>query len=69
MNDLEQRALDLEKLAQQASASERLSIAPQFEAVLNRMSARGYRVPSRLRSLNNTLKEEAIEDMFDNLPV
>ena len=69
MNDLEQRAFELEEQAQTASAKERLKLAPQIDRVVTTLLSRGYRVPMRLRALNNELKEEAIEDMFDNLPV
>lgn len=69
MEDLKKRAFELEREAENGNAKTRLSVQPQFEQVLSRLAARGYQVPARLRNLNNALKEEAIEDMFDNLPV
>ena len=69
VEELTKRAFELEAAAQNGCAKTRLSLQPQFELVLSRLAARGYDVPTRLRNLNTTLKEEAIEDMFDNLPV
>ena len=69
MEELKRRAIELEEKAQNGNATVRLSVQPQFDQVLTRLAARGYEVPARMRNLNATLKEEVIEDMFDNLPV
>lgn len=69
MTDIEQRALHLEQQAIKASPKERLKLQPQLDHAITLLATRGHAVPSRLRCLNNTLKDEAIEDMFDNLPV
>ncbi|MBW4708334.1 hypothetical protein KX928_11120 [Roseobacter sp. YSTF-M11] len=69
MTNLEQRASLLEKQIETASQKERLELQPQIDRVIATLSAHGKSVPPRLRRLNNALKEEAFEDMFDNMPV
>ena len=69
MANLETQATEWEMKVQNASQKERLSLQPQIDRVIATLTARGAPVPNRLRRLNNSLKEEAIEDMFDNLPV
>ncbi|MGC3940220.1 hypothetical protein ACOTTU_20645 [Roseobacter sp. EG26] len=69
MTPLEQRASLLEQQIEKASQKERLELVPQIDRVIATLSARGEVVPQRLIRLNNVLKEEVIEDMFDNMPV
>lgn len=69
MTDLEQRAFELEKLAETATPKERLSLQPRIDRVIATLRARGHYVPPRLRRINNDLKQEAFDDMFDNMPV
>lgn len=69
MNDLEQRASQLEAQIENASEKERLALQPQVDRVIATLKAKGQSVPCRLKRINDTLKDEAIEDMFDNMPV
>ena len=69
MTDIEKRAIELENQARTADAKERLKLQPQIDAIVSKLSSYGHPVSSNLRQLNRTLNEEAIEDMFDNLPV
>ncbi|WP_298975452.1 hypothetical protein [uncultured Roseobacter sp.] len=69
MTDLTERAIQLEKQIEDACQKERLALQPQFDRVIATLKARGETVPARMRRLNTTLKEEAIEDLFDNMPV
>lgn len=69
MTDLVERATELEEQINNASQKERLALLPRFDRVIATLSARGESVPVRMRRLNTALKEEAIEDLFDNMPV
>ncbi|MGZ2259896.1 hypothetical protein [Roseobacter sp. A03A-229] len=69
MTDLQQRASHLEHLIENASAKERIALQPQFDRVIATLKASGQIVPRRLERINNDLRDEALEDMFDNMPV
>lgn len=69
MTDLERQATQLMDRVENASHAERMQLQPQFDRVITTMSMRGQTVPCRLRHINNTLKDEALDDMFDNMPV
>lgn len=69
MTQLADHALELEKQIEAASQKERLALLPAFDRVIATLTAHGETVPGRLRRLNSTLKEEAIEDLFDNMPI
>ena len=59
----------LEARVRKANSAERLRLHPQVAHAVKTLRDRGRTVPSRLRHLEATLREEAIEDMFDNMPV
>ena len=69
MTDLEKQASDLIKKAQDASQTERLHLQPVIDSVITALTMRGQMVPRQLRNINNSLKDEALDDMFDNMPV
>lgn len=69
MTDLQQRASQLEIQIENASPKERIALQPQFDRVLATLKASGQIVPRRLERINNDLRDEALEDMFDNMPV
>ena len=69
MTDLEHTACSLMERAENASHAERISLQPQIDRVVTTLSLQGHVVPPRLRAINNTLKDEAMDDMFDNMPV
>lgn len=69
MNDLQVQATNLIARAEAASHAERLLLQPQIDRVVTTLAMQGHTVPNRLRQINNTLKDEALEDMFDNMPV
>jgi hypothetical protein len=69
MTDLELQASDLIDRAEGASATERLRLQPQIDRVVTTLAMQGRPVPRRLRNINNRLKDEALDDMFDNMPV
>ncbi len=69
MTDLQQRASQLEHQIENASAKERIALQPQFDRVIETLKASGESVPRRMERMNNDLRDEAIEDMFDNMPV
>lgn len=69
MTNLQQRATQLEHEVENASHKERMALQPQIDRVIATLKATGQIVPRRLERMNNDLRDEAIEDMFDNMPV
>lgn len=69
MTDLERQASDLEAKVQSASPQERIALQPQLDRVITSLTMQGIPVSRTLRRMNNTLKDEALDDMFDNMPV
>lgn len=67
--ELLQIATELEKEIVGAGDERRISLQPQFAAVLHRMAEAGAPVPPNLKSLDSALLEEVIEHRFDNMPV
>ena len=59
----------LEHKIEGANTSTRLALQPEFSRVLERLKAEGGPVPLRLRRLEASLCDEAIEARFDNMPV
>lgn len=51
------------------AATTRIAMQPQLQTILNRLEADGIVVPGRLKRLNATLIDEAIEARFDNMPI
>ncbi len=60
---------ELEERAAKACSAERLKLQPQVARVMATLKAKGRSVPARFKVLDRTLREEAMDDMFDNLPV
>ncbi|MFK7743770.1 MAG: hypothetical protein AB8B47_01845 [Roseobacter sp.] len=69
MTDLERHASILEAQAIDASSDERMRLQPQIDRVVTSLTLQGIPVSRKLRRINNTLKDEALDDMFDNMPV
>lgn len=69
MNNLKVQAAELVERAETASHSERLKLQPVIDRVITTLTLQGQPVPRRLLNINNTLKDEALDDMFDNMPV
>ncbi len=69
MNDLKVQAAELVERAEAASHAERLRLQPLIDRVVTTLAIQGHAVPRRLKNMNNTLKDEALDDMFDNMPV
>ncbi|MEM1352612.1 MAG: hypothetical protein AAGF27_09710 [Pseudomonadota bacterium] len=69
MTDLEMQATQLMDKVHNACHAERMRLQPQFDRVITSMAMQGKTVPCRLRHMNNTLKDEALDDMFDNMPI
>lgn len=59
----------LQARVEQANGSERLKLQPQVARVVATLKARGREVPKSLRRLDTTLRDEALDEMFDNMPV
>lgn len=69
MTDLEIRANELADKVQHACHDERMRLQPQIDNAITALTLQGIVVPGRVRRINNTLKDEALDDMFDNMPV
>ncbi|MFK7765567.1 MAG: hypothetical protein AB8B62_20055 [Roseobacter sp.] len=69
MTDLELQATALVEKAQRAGHDERMRLQPQIDHVITALTMQGIAVPRNVRRINNTLKDEALDDMFDNMPV
>ena len=69
MTDLDFQAANLIDRAESATSSERLRLQPQIDRVITTLTMQGRPVPRRLLNINNVLKDEALDDMFDNMPV
>ena len=69
MTDLEKQAHDLQAKVATATLSERMVLQPQMDRIVTNLTARGLPVSKSLQRINNTLKDEALDDMFDNMPI
>ncbi len=69
IDELKQRAENLEEQISRAKAETRIALQPQFSTVLELMAAEGAQVPVRMRQLDAALVEEVIEARFDNMPI
>ena len=69
MKDLEAQAYELVERAEKASRAERMMLQPSIDRIITALTMQGHRVPLALRQVNNALKDDALDDMFDNMPV
>ncbi|OED49990.1 hypothetical protein [Leisingera sp. S232] len=67
--DLLSTVESLETRIHKETGAARLAMRPEFIRLLDYMRKTGAEVPGRLRRLEAALCEEAVEDMFDNVPV
>ena len=69
MSDLTKSAAEIEARIATATPSDRVTLLPDLEAVLRKMTEAGLTVPARLRNLEAELNSEVIEARFDNVPL
>ena len=69
MTDLQIEARNLEDERVSATHSERVRMQSRIDRVVTTLTLNGFPVPPKLRNINNTLKDEALDEMFDNMPV
>ncbi len=69
MTELETHVSSLIEKAEKGTHTERMRLQPQIDSVVTTMTLQGLNVPYKLRAINNTLKDEALDDMFDNMPI
>lgn len=67
--DLFKTAAALEQEINKADTAGRLKLQPELSRVIALLQAKGERVPLKLRRLEATLAEDAVEARFDNFPV
>ena len=68
-HNLYSEAEKLERKLHNAGLDTRLALQPSVSKIIDRMRQQGMHVPSRLRRLDASLCEDAMEARFDNLPV
>ncbi|WP_323777604.1 hypothetical protein [Leisingera sp.] len=68
-DDLLNTVENLENRILGETGTARLAMRPEFIRLLDHMRKTGAAVPGRFRRLEATLCEEAVEEMFDNMPV
>jgi hypothetical protein len=63
--------LELQKLADkiEAAAEDRYTMQPALNALILQMQSVGLPVDAKFLSLERSLRDEAVEAQFDNLPV
>ena len=59
----------LEAEIESADASARLDMQDRLQTVLTQMQDQGFSIPRRLRPIDTEMSDEAVESMFDNMPV
>ena len=69
IDELERQANRLAESLARANRADRLQVQPQVRRIVDLLTARGEPVPSKLRRINQTLENDAYEDLFDNMPV
>ena len=69
MTELEMQATELASKVEGATHAERMRLQPQIDRVVTTLTMQGHIVPAHLRRVNNSLKDEALDDMFDNMPI
>ncbi|MCO4826167.1 MAG: hypothetical protein KC451_15070 [Amylibacter sp.] len=69
MTEMESSVSNLIELAENASHAERLRLQPKVDSMVTALTLKGLNVPNKLRYINNTLKDEVLDEMFDNMPV
>lgn len=67
--DLKKTAESLEQRIAGENCAGRLKLQSELSQLMARMQAQGQVVPVRLRRLDATLCDEAVEAQFDNMPV
>ncbi|MDX1780541.1 MAG: hypothetical protein R3256_04395 [Thalassovita sp.] len=69
----ERKFLELiEQLEAEINAAEegsRAQMQVQLHSVVEQMKSKGLEVPQRLQQLDDQLADDAVESMFDNMPV
>ena len=67
--ELEQHAALLEAQVDKMGPKKRQQLKPEISRVVASLKSRGLAIPPKLRQINRNLSDEALEEMFDNLPV
>lgn len=68
-NKLEQQAVRLAEQASSMNQEERQKLHPEIRRLVASLKSCGSVVPRKLQQINQDLNEDALEEMFDNLPV
>ena len=59
----------LEAEIEAAEEGSRAQIQAQLHSVVEQMKSKGLEVPLRLQQLDDQLADDAVESLFDNMPV
>ncbi|MBD3665712.1 hypothetical protein [Sulfitobacter aestuariivivens] len=69
IQELERRISALEHEMRSAPADERIALRPRVRGLIRTLGEKAVTVPNTLANINRQLEDEALEDMFDNMPV
>ncbi len=69
MTAIEKHVSEIIAQTEHASEAERILLQPKVDQLVTSLALQGHPVPCKLRHINNTLKDEALDEMFDNMPV
>ncbi|MEM6304930.1 MAG: hypothetical protein AAF744_09425 [Pseudomonadota bacterium] len=69
LSELEERVGQLEAWFRSASHGERQRMRPEVQKVIRQYRHQFRPLPPSLRRLEQRMEEDALDDMFDNLPV
>lgn len=69
MEEIEKHALLIQKQLDENGPQNAAELRPQVDRLMRTLRQRGMPIPSGLRRIDATLRLEAEEDFFDNMPV
>jgi hypothetical protein len=69
MEEIEAQTIRLQKQIDACGVQNAAALQPQVDRLMATLAQKGLPVPARLRRLQTTLRLEAEDDFFDNMPV
>ena len=69
LNELKQQAVLLADQASSMNEQERQKLHPEISRVIASLQSYGSAVPRQLQQISKDWNEDALEEIFDNLPV
>jgi len=69
MSNLQNEIDRLQRQIEQTDINTRFYYQPPLRNLMNELETRGEKIPAELKHLHAQLLNEAIEDLFENMPV